>query len=63
MFLEIKRVIKGEPPHGDDDLDGDAAKSESKVKESVIDEQKTNFFILCEPGFGSSKIAVKSGEL
>ena len=33
---EIKRVIKGEPPHGDDDLDGDAEKSDSAVKESVM---------------------------
>ena len=33
---EIKRVIKGEPPHGDDDLDGDVAKSDSTVKESVM---------------------------
>lgn len=38
---EIKRVIKGEPPHGDDDLDGDAAKSDSAVKESVMAVPKT----------------------
>ena len=38
---EIKRVIKGEPPHRDDDLDGDAAKSESAVKESVMAVPKT----------------------
>ena len=38
---EIKRVIKGEPPHGDDDLDGDAAKADSAVKESVMAVPKT----------------------
>ena len=38
---EIKRVIKGEPPHGDDDLDGDAEKSDSAVKESVMAVPKT----------------------
>ena len=38
---EIKRVIKGEPPHGDDDLDVDAAKSDSAVKESVMAVPKT----------------------
>ena len=38
---EIKRVIKGEPPHRDDDLDGDAAKSDSAVKESVMAVPKT----------------------
>ena len=38
---EIKRVIKGEPPHGDDDLDGDAKKSDSAVKESVMAVPKT----------------------
>ena len=38
---EIKRVIKGEPPHGDDDLDDDAAKSDSAVKESVMAVPKT----------------------
>ena len=38
---EIKRVIKGEPPHGDDDLDGDAEKSDSVVKESVMAVPKT----------------------
>ena len=39
---EIKRVIKGEPPHGgDDNLDGDAAKSDSAVKESVMAVPKT----------------------
>ena len=38
---EIKRVIKGEPPHGDDDLDGDAEKSDSAVKESVMAGPKT----------------------
>ena len=38
---EIKRVIKGEPPHGDDDLDGDAAKPDSAVKESVMAVPKT----------------------
>ena len=38
---EIKRVIKGEPPHGDDDLDGDVAKSDSAVKESVMAVPKT----------------------
>ena len=38
---EIKRVIKGEPPHGDDDLDGDVAKSDSTVKESVMAVPKT----------------------
>ena len=38
---EIKRVIKGEPPHGDDDPDGDAEKSDSTVKESVMAVPKT----------------------
>ena len=38
---EIKRVIKGEPPHGDDDPDGDAEKSDSAVKESVMAVPKT----------------------
>ena len=38
---EIKRVIKGEPPHGDDDLDGDAEKPDSAVKESVMAVPKT----------------------
>jgi cell division protease FtsH len=38
---EIKKVIKGEPPHGDDDLDGDAEKSDSAVKESVMAVPKT----------------------
>ena len=38
---EIKRVIKGEPPHGDDDLDGDVEKSDSAVKESVMAVPKT----------------------
>ena len=38
---EIKRVIKGEPPNGDDDLDGDAAKSDSAVKKSVMAVPKT----------------------
>ena len=38
---EIKRVIKGDPPHGDDDLDGDAEKSDSAVKESVMAVPKT----------------------
>jgi len=38
---EIKRVIKGEQPHGDDDLDGDAEKSDSAVKESVMAVPKT----------------------
>ena len=38
---EIKRVIKGEPPHADDDLDGDAEKSDSAVKESVMAVPKT----------------------
>ena len=38
---EIKRVIKGEPPHGDDDLDGDAVKSDSAVKGSVMAVPKT----------------------
>ena len=38
---EIKRVIKGEPPNGDDDLDGDAAKSDTAVKESVMAVPKT----------------------
>ena len=38
---EIKRVIKGEPPHGDDDLDGDAEMSDSAVKESVMAVPKT----------------------
>ena len=38
---EIKRVIKGEPPQGDDDLDDDAAKSDSAVKESVMAVPKT----------------------
>ena len=38
---EIKRVIKGVPPHGDDDLDGDAEKSDSAVKESVMAVPKT----------------------
>ena len=38
---EIKRVIKGEPPNGDDDLDGDAEKSDSAVKESVMAVPKT----------------------
>ena len=38
---EIKRVIKGEPPHGDDDLDSDAAKSDSAAKESVMAVPKT----------------------
>ena len=38
---EIKREIKGEPPHGDDDLDGDAEKSDSAVKESVMAVPKT----------------------
>ena len=38
---EIKRVIKGEPPHGDDDLDGDAEKSDSAVKDSVMAVPKT----------------------
>ena len=38
---EIKRVIKGEPPNGDDNLDGDAAKSDSAAKESVMAVPKT----------------------
>ena len=38
---EIKRVIKGEPPHGDDDPDGDATNTESSVKDSVMAVPKT----------------------
>ncbi|MDG1764718.1 MAG: ATP-dependent zinc metalloprotease FtsH [Paracoccaceae bacterium] len=38
---EIKRVIKGEPPHGDDDPDGDATNAESSVKDSVMAVPKT----------------------
>ena len=38
---EIKRVIRGEPPQGDDDPDGDAAKSDSSAKESVMAVPKT----------------------
>ena len=34
-------MIKGEPPHGDDDLDGDAEKSDSALKESVMAVPKT----------------------
>ena len=47
---EIKRVIKGEPPHGDDDLDGDAEKSDSAVKESVMAVPKTKFRIKGKSG-------------
>ncbi len=38
---EIKRVIRGEPPQGDDDPDGDAAKSDSSAKTSVMAVPKT----------------------
>ena len=38
---EIKRVIKGEPPHGDDDPDGYATNTESSVKDSVMAVPKT----------------------
>lgn len=38
---EIKRVIRGEPPHGDDDPDGDATNAESSVKDSVMAVPKT----------------------
>ena len=38
---EIKRVIRGEPPQGDDDPDGDAARSDSSKKASVMAVPKT----------------------
>ena len=38
---EIKRVIRGEPPQGDDDPEGDAAKSDSSKKASVMAVPKT----------------------
>ncbi len=38
---EIKRVIRGEPPQGDDDPEGDAAKSDSSEKASVMAVPKT----------------------
>ena len=38
---EIKRVIRGEPPQGDDDLDDDAARSDSSKKASVMAVPKT----------------------
>ncbi len=41
VFLCQLILKSGEPPHGDDDLDGDAAKSDSAVKESVMAGPKT----------------------
>ena len=38
---EIKRVIRGEPPQGDDDPEGDVAKSDSSEKASVMAVPKT----------------------
>ena len=38
---EIKRVIRGEPPQGDDDPKGDASKSDSSEKASVMAVPKT----------------------
>jgi len=38
---EIKRVIKGEPPHGDDGPNGDADNTDSSAKESVMAVPKT----------------------
>ena len=47
---EIKRVIKGEPPHGDDDPDGDATNTESSVKDSVMAVPKTKARIIGKSG-------------
>ena len=38
---EIKRVIRGEPPQGDDDPEGDSVKSDSSEKASVMAVPKT----------------------